>query len=48
MEETRCYGSKTFHKLVKQNRRSSSTTISDININEQCFSGEENVIDASF
>ena len=43
--EAKCYDSKTFHKLVKQNRGSNSTTINDLYVNEQCFSGEENVID---
>ena len=43
--EAKCYDSRTFHKLVKQNRGSGSTIINDLNVNEQCFSGEENVID---
>ena len=42
--EAKCYDSKTFHELVKQNRGSSSTIINDLNVNEQCFNGEENVI----
>ena len=42
--EAKCYDSKTFQKLVKQNRGSSSSNSNDLNVNEQCFSGEEDVI----
>ena len=43
--EAKCYDSKTFHKLVKKNRGSNSVAISDLNVQNKCYSGEENVID---
>ena len=39
------YDNKLFYKLINKQRGSSSSVITDLTAGEQCFSGEENVID---
>ena len=39
------YDNTLFYKLINKQRGSSSSVITDLTVGEQCFSGEENVID---